>query len=444
MESIRVKAISEDDFDGIVESVGGSRIIEDDSADYNLSEAIVELKLVLEEGFEKTERQRKIADLFRKTQANQPVVTIRPARLSESDLRDYFRIVEVPIKNACKKASKQLQKTAARSNSKPVRVLVILNVGYTLLSPDEFKEVCFKCVRNDTTGIDWLLCGGIYIYSDGFDNIVLGPLEEFPINLRCSFPSRRALVEAWGLFLDNLMTDAIRNPDLFNKGRMPVIDLIFDLDGIRYVRPAPAMPNLSGFWPEGEAPRENSSGLISCPPVARTFPALSDKEWQRFKNAMPDSKRLKDTLGDWVRSYPEENPVSREPLKPLVLVDVEFEDFEHWIGKPQQQWEFTDVAKFSSQVLHRRALDLFGSAKNREAIKVLPLNYIYLVSTEVGNDKANDFASIYYMSEIPGFERKEPLIENKRIFFEYALAVAAAYAVKHKVDAILYTKCPER
>ena len=63
-----------------------------------------------------------------------------------------------------------------------------------------------------------------------------------------------------------------------------------------------------------------------------------------------------------------------------------------------------------------------------------------VVLTEVGNDKANDFASIFRVSELPGFERAEPLVENVRLFYEYGMAVAAAYAIKCKVDAILFTK----
>jgi hypothetical protein len=153
MEYVRIKTVNETDFDKLVTSAGGSRIVEEDSADYRLNEAIIELKLVSEEGFEKTERQKKLAALFRKTQPKTPVVILKPGQLREENLRDYYRIVETPIKNACKKASKQLQKTAARYDQQPLRVLIILNVGYTLLSQDEFKDVCFKCVRNDTSGL---------------------------------------------------------------------------------------------------------------------------------------------------------------------------------------------------------------------------------------------------------------------------------------------------
>jgi hypothetical protein len=439
MEYIRIKAIAESDFDNVIKSAGGSRIEEEDSADYELNEAIIELKLVSEEGFEKVERQEKLAALFRKTQPNTPVVILKPERLNEDDSRDYYRIVETPIKSACKKASKQLQKTAARYDQQPLRVLIILNIGYTLLSQDEFKDVCFKCIRNDTSGVDWLLCGGIYFYSDKFDMDVLAPLEELPINLSRAFPSHPALIKAWGSFLNDLMTDVHRNPEPFTNGRMPVIDLAFDLDGIRYIKPAPAMPK-SGFWPGGVAPRENTSGINSCPPVARTFPALSDSEWNHFKAAMPSSAQLKQTYNDWVESYPEETPDLKDPLKPLVFVDVRFEDFECWVGKPKAHWQFCDIAEFSTHALHQRALQLLESTKEKKATRIIPLEYIHLVLTEVGNDKANDFASIFRVSELPGFEREEPLVENVRLFYEYGMAVSAAYAIKCKVNTILFTK----
>ncbi|HAB19239.1 MAG TPA: hypothetical protein DCE44_22780, partial [Verrucomicrobiales bacterium] len=259
MEYIRIKTVTEEDFDRVITSAGGSRILEESSADYRLNEAIIELKLVSEEGFEKTDRQRKLANLFREMQPDQPVVLISPESLNESNSRNYYRIVEVPIKNACKKASKQLQATAKRDGQPPVRVLVILNVGYTLLSPDEFKDVCFKCVCNDTSGIDWLVCGGIYFHSDKFDNYVIARFENLPINLGRSFPSRDALLESWDRYLNESMTEMVRNPVPISDGRMPVIDLTFELNSIRYIKPATGMPQ-SSFWPGGAAPRDNTSG----------------------------------------------------------------------------------------------------------------------------------------------------------------------------------------
>lgn len=439
MQHIRIKTVTENDFDEVITSAGGSRISEDGSADYRLNEAIIELKLVSEEGFEKAERQKKLATLFQKMQPNRPVVLINPETLNESGARNYCRIVETPIKSHCKKASKQLQLTAARFNPPPTRVLVILNVGYTLLSSDEFKDVCFKCLQNDTTGIDWVMCGGIYFYSDKFDNYVIAPLEEMALNLSRPFPSREPLGEAWGQFLNKLMTDVIRNPMPFADGRMPVLDMAFDLDGVRYIKTAPEMPQ-SSFWPGGAAPRENSSGIDTCPTVSRTFPLLSEDEWRRFKDAMPSIARLKPTYQEWLKACPDEAQEMAQPLKPLVFVEVKFDDFVCRMERPKAQWHFSDIGEFSSEVFHQRALLLLNEAKDKNDTNIVPLEYVHFALSEVGSDKANDFASIFYVSEVPGFERREPLVANVRVFFEYGMAVAAAYAIKRNVKAIFYTK----
>jgi len=182
MEHMKIKKVSEADFDEVVKEAGGSRIDKPDSADYVLNEAIIELKLVMEEGFEVRTRQRKIAAIFRRQQPQSPVVVIRPNSLDETGRRDYYNAVAGPIEGAVEKAAKQLDKTALRMDTRPVRVLVILNIGYTALSIDEFKDICIKCAlkRNYNGRIDWLLCGGVYFVSDGFDNLVLPNFNDFP------------------------------------------------------------------------------------------------------------------------------------------------------------------------------------------------------------------------------------------------------------------------
>jgi hypothetical protein len=439
MEYVRINSVAEADFDEVVRSAGGSRISQEGSADYLFNEAIIELKLVMEEGFEKTERQRKLANLFRQAQPNLPVVHIDPKRLNPVESMGYYRIVEVPIKNACKKASKQLQVTAARFNPPPVRVLVILNVGYTLLSADEFKDVCFKCVRNDTSGIDWVVCGGIYFFSDKFDNYVISRFEDLAINLRSQFQSRDLLLQAWGAFVQQLVTNAIRSKDPFSDGRMPVLDLMFELDGVRYVKLAPRMPK-STFWPSGRHPRENTSGIETCPAVARTFPSLTEREWRLFKKVMPLNRRLKSTYQQWRKSYPNENGDDFEPLKPIVCIEVNFEDFARWVQKPKKNWQFGDLGKFSTELFHQQVMLLLADAKEKEHTMIVPLDYIHLIVNEVGNDKANDYSSIYHVFNVPGFERDELIVENQRVFFEHAIALAAAYAIKHKLSSVLYTK----
>jgi hypothetical protein len=438
MEYIRIKRVAEADFDGVITSAGGSRIVDPGSADYMLNEAIIELKLVEEEGFEKVERQKKLAHLFRQTQPQRPVVLVEPKHLNAADLKAYYRIVEGPIKTACKKASKQLQKTAARLNGPRLRVLVIVNIGYTLLSMDDFEDVCLKCVRNDTSGIDWVICGGIYFYSDKFDNFVISPFKDHQVRDQPAFPSKNALDNAWNTFLNDLMTDAMRNPVPAEDGQMPALDLAFESDGIRYVKPAPQIP--STFWPDGIAPRENSSGIDSSPCVAWTFPSLSEQDWRRFRKAIPAAGRLKETYGDWLESSPDEERESSNPLKPFVFVEVYFDDFARWSTTPRKQWQFSDIGAYSSKIFHQRAVSILEQAKDTEKSRIVPLEYVHLTVYEIGNDKANDFVALNYVCAVPGFESTKPLIKDLKLFWEYAMVVAASYAIKRKVNAVLYSR----
>ena len=80
------------------------------------------------------------------------------------------------------------------------------------------------------------------------------------------------------------------------------------------------------------------------------------------------------------------------------------------------------------------------AAKDKEQTMIVLPDYVHLVVNEVGSDKANDFCSIYHVSEVPGFERSEPILENVKLFFEYGMAVAASYAIKRKVGSVLYSK----
>src|SRR3954468_23218212 len=105
MEFLRIKGVSEKDFDGIVAKAGGKRIQSEGSADYVLNEAVFELKLIQEEGFEKATRQSKLAKLFSEQQPGAPVVVIDPKTLDTAKAREYYRIVEGPLKTHIKKAN---------------------------------------------------------------------------------------------------------------------------------------------------------------------------------------------------------------------------------------------------------------------------------------------------------------------------------------------------
>jgi hypothetical protein len=106
---LKIKKVSEVDFDRTVMEAGGARINETDSADYIFGEAILELKLVEEEGLDKGTRQQKLANLFRPQQPLSPVVVIAPNRLDKVAARTYYNIIAGPIKTHVKKAAAQRQ-----------------------------------------------------------------------------------------------------------------------------------------------------------------------------------------------------------------------------------------------------------------------------------------------------------------------------------------------
>lgn len=440
MEHMRIRRLSEADFDTVVREAGGSRIDKPDSADYVLNEALIELKLVMEEGFEVHTRQQKIADIFQRQQPQSPVVVIRPNSLDEAGRRDYYNAVAGPIEGAVEKAAKQLEKTAQRMNPRPVRVLVILNIGYTALSIDEFKEICIKCAqkRNYNCRIDWLVCGGIYFASDGFDNRVLSIFNDFPINVSCSFPSSDRLRDSWHGFVSRMLKESFKGEIPSHQAKLPIDDLAFEVAGVRYVKPSPRNPK-SNFWPSGQAPRKNTAADAHVH-VALTFPALSVTEWKLFKKSLPTVHYLQPTYREWLDFLRNEESNLNQPLEPFVPVSVNYEEFAAWVSRPIASCEFSDICKYALHEFDNQVLDILRRTKEEEKTTIIVPEYIYLVVQEIGQDKANDLSSIYHVSETPGFERQEAIIENAQLYWEYGASVAAAYAVKRNVDILMYSK----
>jgi hypothetical protein len=215
MNYIRINRLHEEDFDSIVEAAGGNRIKTNEfhskgqNADYVLNEAIVELKLIREEGLVEESRRKKVAELFRGTQPDRPVVVLDPKILSQKELRKYYNLLEQPIQRAVRKAAEQVHETKLRMGTDSTRVLVILNDGYTALSMDEFREVVGKSVRNDTSKIDYAVAGGIYYYSDRFDSYFFPRFDLIPVNIDKPFPSYNVLLDAWNKWENKYMTDVV-------------------------------------------------------------------------------------------------------------------------------------------------------------------------------------------------------------------------------------------
>lgn len=437
---MRIKKVSEADFDVVVKEAGGSRINKSDSADYILNEAVMELKLAEEEGFEVRTRQEKIAEIFKRQQPQSPVVVIRPNSLNEADKRAYYNAVAGPLEDDVEKGAKQLEKTALRFDPQPVRVLIILNIGYTALSVDEFKDICIKCAhkRNYNGRIDWLICGGIYFASDKAENYVISTFVDIPINVSRSFPSAEILRDSWQKFVSRTLLESLRQEIPDWQSRLPALDLVFEIDGVRYVKPSPKTPK-SGFWPSGQAPRENTTNIEHAY-VALTFPSLSEAEWNLFKKSLPTVQHLQTSYKEWLEFLKNEESNLNQLLEPFVPVPVKFEEFVAWVSKPISDCQFSDVCKFATEMFHLKGIEILQRSKDKAQITIIAPESIYLAVSEIGQDEANDLSSIYYISEIPGFKRKEVIVENEKLFFSRALSLATSYAIKRNVDVLVYSK----
>jgi len=443
MDYLRIHKLNEKDFDEIIKGSGGKRLSSDErsetnpNADYLLDDAIIELKFVEEEGLEKQERQQKIAALFGKCFPQKPVVVLDPKLLGQGGRREYYKIMSTPIKTHIKTADKQLKKTAEKYKDK-TKVVVLLNVGYGSLYHEEFKNIVIHRVHNDTTQIDCLIVGGIYFYSDKFDHYTFGYFEKIPINLGKSFNAFDNLKQHWGAFLSDFMTSVVLGNRGTSPERLPVVDIDFEVDGVKYVKPSPPM-GPSKFWTKGR-PRENSTGITQSPPVAMTFPKMNKENWLKLKDIIPAEPTLQDTYSDWLRFANNESETHNKLMQPFVTIEVEYEEFMANREVDKANPTFRELCLYANEVFDRKARDLMNSAIDKAKSNLILPEYIFLLVEEIGQDKANDLCSIYYVRQYLGQENSTVVLENEKLFFEYGLALAASYAIKYDVSVIIYER----
>jgi len=442
MDYMRIYKLTEDDFDGIIDAAGGKRLNNDDSresrlnADYLLDDGVIELKFVEEEGLKKQERQRKLAVLFKKQFPSKPVVVLDPELLGDEGRRDYYKAMLTPIRARLKKAAKQLKQTAQKHKGK-TKVVILLNVGYGSLYHEEFKQIAVRYAANKTKQIDCLIVGGIYFYSDKFDSYVLGPFEEVPINLNRRFSSFDKLNKHWRDFLNKFMTSAIVLNRDTQPDRLPVLEMDFELDGVKYVRPAPPIGKPSKFWVNGR-PRKNSTGITKCPPVATIFPKLDKENWERFREKECYDTAFRDTYKQWLDYAAEKTTENKDVLKPFINMEVSYDSFCEKYDENEAY--FVYLCEYATEVFQKRINEVINAAKDQADSRIILPEYILLVVEEIGQDKANDLSSIYHVRQSLGQQKIDAILENKQLFFEYGLALAASYAVKHGVSSVMYER----
>lgn len=439
---IKLERISENDFDGVVAKAGGRKIDDgtgergEKSADYLLNDVVIELKIVEEEGLNKPVRQKKIADLFREQFPDHPVVVIDPYIVGEDARSKLYRILEGPMKTLVKKASKQLAQSADKHGAK-ARVLIIFNNGFMSLNHSDFERLVLKCVRNDTRHIDLVIIGGMYFHYDGFDHYMNFHFQHHVVNAAIS-PDLESLDKSWGNFVSDYMRDSILNATAESPEKLASADVSFDVSGVTYVRPRPQVGKPSPFFVHGR-PRENSTGIERCPAVAEVLPVTDAGVWATLKSFLNDGEMLPTAPKEWLKNSGA-NEVPSNPLKPVIAFHTDLERFKKAVGQGDFRATISDFKLFSCEEFSSRCRDLADAAQALPENLLIGSRFILVETMEIGSDKAFDFSSISLVSDIPGFERKEELVVHERIFFDHALCLGAAYAVRNGCDAIFTLK----
>jgi len=440
-----IRPLTEEIINEIVELAGGRRAHPDHdrraarNADYVLGHAVIELKILDDEGLSKAERQAKLAALFTALDPERPVHVLDRERLDLAGQRSYDRTMEGPIKGAVKSAKGQLVQSRSEFPEAKRSILMVVNNANTSLDHDEIVEMAGRRARNDTDHIDGVVVAGAYLHSDGFDTIALWPIDYVPISLGQAFPEYEALRNAFHGYAERAMTDAIINGLSADMTKGPILDTAFEVDGKTFVKPAPPMGRSSDFYVNGR-PRLNSTGSERSPIVGLTFPELDRNEWAKFRAYMPEDVSLGERFEDWVAER-EEAISQGTQLKPLVTIPITFDAWNSSLNDGAAPRHFLPVREYANRLYQQAISSVIDGARDLEKTKVIPNRYVLAVTELIGQDQANDVSHIFLVEQHLGAEpRQTALVKNTRIFHLHACTLGASYAVKHGITSLRWKK----
>jgi len=443
MDLLSIGRITETDIDEVVNQLGVRRFVEDDSiqnepnADYVIGNAVLELKLVEEEGLMKTKRRHKIGQLFIECHSNCPVLVLDPMLLDSDRQRKYYDILAKPLLKPIQRAAKQLDVSATCMTGTPSRVLIVLNIGYTALDHEEFKKLAAQICRRNTSRIDSLIVGGVYSYSDGFTSYVFFPLEHIPINVGRTFGNFEAFRTHWCSKANELMTDLLKGTSNRLLDKAPVIDLVYSENGILLVKPSPQFGQPSEFWRDGR-PRENSTGMEKLPAVGRTFPNIHSSDWVELRTLLDEHDFFKESYTMWCDYRANVEKSLHSLTCPFVPINVDVRMFQKWCQGKSLSLSYTALCSFVTERFITNTRNMRDSASSIENNIVMPNRYILVETWEIGRNLSYDVSSIYIVTEQESVYRRSPILLKERMFFQHALVLGAAYAIKFDVDVLFY------
>ena len=279
----------------------------------------------------------------------------------------------------------------------------------------------------------------MYHFSDSFDTFLFSRCECIGIAGEGEFPAFENLQHQWQAFVEKEATALFTLERPPSRQKFPVLDIEFDVGEFRCVKPAPQWGKPSEFYSNGR-PRNDSTGMTSCPPVGKVFPKLDRAQWSELRALLADPSFLRSTYEDWLEWKRETLQETPDPLLPVVEMPVGNSDFRNWLDSETLHPTSCNLLEFATVAFENRVRDLAKSAKCISDAVIVPAAFVLFRNELIGMDVANDLTTIVDVSTMPGLERETQLLENRRCSFHYGLAIASAYAVKLGRSCVLYEK----
>jgi hypothetical protein len=248
-----IPRITESFIDKAVEKIGGRRLNDDEkpegsqSADYILPGAIAELKIIEEEGLEKESRQNKIKKFLSERYFLPKVVEIDIRTIPDEIKPEIKQILGGPIQTAVKKAAKQIKetKTFLKKNF-DFGILIAVNNGYRSLPHEEFEKLVLSYARKDTSQIDFIICSTVDHHQGDFDVYAFVSSHCYSITEGLQYSPSDDFIQAVGELFIKSVTYMMQNqmdPKLWNDSLPPISDILFEGEGVTFIRSAPAVPD---------------------------------------------------------------------------------------------------------------------------------------------------------------------------------------------------------
>lgn len=248
-----IPRITETFIDKAVEKIGGRRMNDCEksegvqNADYILPGAVAELKIIEEEGLEKESRQNKIKKLLSDRYVLPREVEIDIRTIPEEIKPEYRQILGGPIQTAVKKAADQIKETKAHlKKNLDLGILIAVNNGYGSLPDAEFEKLVLLYAKKDTSQIDFVICSTLDHHQGDFDTYVFMSSHCYSVTEGLRYPKSEEFIQAVNELFGEAMTYMMKNqmdPKLWDNNLLPISDILFEGEGVTYIRSAPEVPN---------------------------------------------------------------------------------------------------------------------------------------------------------------------------------------------------------